>query len=568
VQHDTAQQSEEPAAVAARLHAEAQGHYDRGEYADARALFERALALRRAALGEDALPTAETLGALALVLAAQGDPVGAQPMIERVLAVRERALGPDHPDTAEAVNNLGAIRRMQGDNESGRALYERALAIRERVLAPDDPQIANSLSNLGVAAAARREYAAARQYHERALAIYERAVGPDARETGRALNNLAAVLADQGDADAAMPLLERSLTIHERTLGPRHPSVANVLINLGDLHYRRHDYAAARPLYARALVICERTSGAAHTRTVRAVEKLLGALSMLRDFELALPLRRVAQALKQAPGHPDLKTVEALRGFVDRLQAQLERAPLSPADKAALDEATQLQRQADELLVRQDFASAQAVVERALTLREAVLGPEAYELVPLLRQLGGALQGQGEYDRLRPLQERIVAVHASALGDDHPMTLAARAQLMGMRAEYEGRAATFPEMEQMLAGLQRQVTPDQPLAHVIQDVSALFDRVKALLPEQPPVAPSPPVAAVPEARQPRCWMGWTTCPGAHCTTRTGQRQTCRANCGRCSRPMRLPGSARCTISPATSCTREQYTRQRLMRCLS
>jgi tetratricopeptide (TPR) repeat protein len=499
VQDDAAQQSEEPAAVAARLHAEAQDHYDHGEYADARARFERALALRRAALGEDALPTAETLGALALVLAAQGDPVGAQPMIERVLVLRERALGPDHPDTAEAVNNLGAIRRMRGDKDAARRLYERALASRERALGPDGPRIATSLSNLGVVVAAQRDYSLARQYHERALAIYERAVGPDARETGRALNNLAAVLADQGDADAAMPLLERSLAIHERTLGPRHPSVANVLINLGDLQYGRNDFATARTLYARALVICERTSGAAHPLTVRAVEKLLGALSMLREFELALPLRRIAQSLKQVPGHPDAATIEALRDFVGRFQSQLERAPLSPGDKAALDEAAHLQRQANELLLRQDFIGAQAAVERALNLREGVLGPDDFELAPLLRQLGAALQGQGEYDRLLPLQERIVAIHASALGEDHPMSLATRAQLLGMRSEDEGRAATLPEMEEMLAALKRQVAPDQPLASTIQDVSALFDRLRALQQVQPPVSPPPEVAAVPNA---------------------------------------------------------------------
>lgn len=492
-----AQQPDGPDAEAARLHQEAQRHNDHGEYAAARALFERALALRRAALGDDALPTAQTLGALALVLAQQGDPAAAQTMIERTLAIRERTLGPEHPDTAEALNNLGAMRRAQGDNDGARRLYERALAIREHALGPDNPLTANALSNLGVLAAAQREYAAARQYHERALGIYERTVGPDDLQTARALNNLAAVLADQGDRDAALPLLVHSLAVHERALGLRHPSVANVLTNLADVHYKRRDYAAARPLYERALIIRERALGAAHPRTVEAVGNLLGALSMMHEFTLAMPLNRISQALKRSPGHPDPATGEALHSFVDQLEARANRVPLSPSDQSALAEAAELQRRADALLAGHDFAGAQAALERALALRDGVLGPDDFELVPLLRQLALALQAQGKYERLRPLQERIVAIHVRALGDDHPMTVAAHAQLMGMQIEDEGRTAAFPAMEQLHAALLRQVAPDHPLAKVMQQTSALLERLKALQQEQPPAAlERPPTAAV------------------------------------------------------------------------
>jgi tetratricopeptide (TPR) repeat protein len=496
VPDDPTARPEEASDEAVRLHDEAQRQYDAGAYDAARALFERALTLRRAALGENALPTAETLGALALVRAAQGDAAAAQTMIERVLTVRERVLGPDHPETAEALNNLGAIRRMQGDNAAARRLYERALAIRERVLGPDDPLTANTLSNLGVTAAAQGEHAMARQYHERALRIYEHALGPDDLKTSRALNNLAALLADQGDLEAARPLLERSLAIHERALGPAHPSVANVMINLADVRKLQRDYAAARPLYARALVIRERALGAAHARTAEAAAKLLGALSMLREFTLALPLKRITDALARTPGQPDPATVAALHDFVDRIEAQLARAPHPPADQRALDEAAQMQARADALLARQDFAAAQVAIERALALRAGVLGPDDFELVPLLRQLALALQAQGEYDRLRLLQERIVAIHRGALGDDHPMTLAARTQLLGMQVADEGQTAAMPEMEDLHAALLRQVTPDHPLAHAIRDTSALMERLKALQREQPPAAPPPPAAPV------------------------------------------------------------------------
>lgn len=478
---------------ATRLHDEAQRLYDQGDYAQARALFGQALALRRAALGDDAPATAETLGALALVIAQQGDPATARPMMEATLAVRQRLFGMDHPDTAEALNNLAFIRRMQGDDDAARRLYEQALTIRERVLGPDDPATANTLSNLGVVAAAQRDYEVARRAHERALNIFERTLGPDDLKTGRALNNLAAVLAEQGDSGAARHLLVRSLAIHERSLGPAHPSVANVLTNLADLCVTQRDYASARPLYERALSIRERSLGAAHPQTAVAVRNLLSALTMTREMALAVPLNRIAQALARAPGHPDAATVDALHDFVTRLDAALNREPLSASTERALAEASGLQRQADTQLAARDFAGAQSTLERALALREGVFGPDDFDNVALLRSLGVALQAQGEYDRLRPLQERIVEIHVRALGPEHPMTLLARANLMSMRSQDEGVETVLPEMEQMRAALLRQVGPEHPLAQVVQNTSSLMERLTAMREAQ--------VAAQPRAQE-------------------------------------------------------------------
>jgi tetratricopeptide (TPR) repeat protein len=490
-------QSGEQDAEAARLHEEAKRHYERGEYADARSLFERALALQRATLGDDDLATAETLTELAVVLAQQGDPASAQPMLEHTLAIRQRVLGPDHPDTAEAINNLGFVRRMQGDNEAARRLYEQALVIRERTLGPEHPKTATSLSNLGVLESAQRDYAAACSYHERALDIYERAVGPDDLQTGRALNNLASALMDLGNQEAALPLLTRSLAIHERVLGPKHPSLANVLHNLAGLYVRRREYAAARPLYERALIIRERALGAAHPRTAESVGSLLTEVTRMRDFAQGIPLNRIAQALRRSPGNPDAKTIEDLHQLVDRLEQQANKPPLSPASQQALAEAVELQQRAEALFAEQDYAGSQAALERALALREGALGPDDFEQVALLRKLAAALQAQGEYERLRPLQERILEVHVHALGDSHPMTLRARMELTSMRIEEEGMAAALPALEQVHAGLLKQVGSDHRMASAIQGTTGMLERLKALLQEQATARAQQPAQQVP-----------------------------------------------------------------------
>jgi hypothetical protein len=49
------------------------------------------------------------------VLKAQGDFAGARPLYERALAIREKTLGPEHYDTAESLNALAVVLSNEGD---------------------------------------------------------------------------------------------------------------------------------------------------------------------------------------------------------------------------------------------------------------------------------------------------------------------------------------------------------------------------------------------------------------------------------------------------------------------
>jgi tetratricopeptide (TPR) repeat protein len=120
-------------------------------------------------------------------LRAQGDFAAARPLYERALAIFEKALGPDHPDTATTLNNLAFLLRAQGDFAAARPLAERARAIREKALGPDHPDTATSLNNPAFLLQAQSDFAAARPLFERALAIREKALGPDHPDTGRSL---------------------------------------------------------------------------------------------------------------------------------------------------------------------------------------------------------------------------------------------------------------------------------------------------------------------------------------------------------------------------------------------
>ncbi len=86
------------------------------------AAFKRSLA----GAGDDE-QTAGLCNALSYHLDMIGDYAGARPLYKRALAIRERALGPDHPDTAQSLNNLGMLLQAMGDIPAARPYLERAL---------------------------------------------------------------------------------------------------------------------------------------------------------------------------------------------------------------------------------------------------------------------------------------------------------------------------------------------------------------------------------------------------------------------------------------------------------
>jgi tetratricopeptide (TPR) repeat protein len=252
--------------------------YSLAAYAQAKLLYERALAIREKVLGSDHPDTAMSLNNLAELLRQQGDLKGARPLFERALAINEKVLGPEHPATATSVNNFALLLEQQDDVAGARTFYERALAIRQRVLGTDHPNTAASLNNLAELLRKQGDPDAAQPLSERALAIYEKVLGPEHPDTARAVNNLAMLFWDKGDVARARPLFERALAIREKLLG-EHPDTAINLSNVAFVLREQGDVAGARPLFERALAIREKLLGSDHPDTI----SLKKAASLFQD---------------------------------------------------------------------------------------------------------------------------------------------------------------------------------------------------------------------------------------------------------------------------------------------
>ncbi len=524
-------------------------HFERADYLAARSLYEQALAICEEASAELHPDTARCLNGLGQVLMRQGEYDLAQSLVERGLAIREQVLGAKHADTAESLHTLGELKSDRGELDEGRALTERALKLRERALGSKHPDTVESMKNLAlnyarqgdrkraerlltkalpvceralgenhlttarvlnglglVWAAEECTYPQARRMYERALVIHEQLLGPDHPYTALSLNNLAALLADMGEHAAALPLLERSLAVHERLYGGNDWRTSFVLINLAELHRRQGDNAAARPLLERALIIRERTWGGQHPATLTSLRKLIAVLDALhkegdqRAMLEAMPLHNCLVALEAAgkldpatggmPGaHQDPeKAAEQLHRWVEKLGAELERPALSQAERAELRVARDMQKQADALYERGDYAACQARLEGALVLQERILGAHHLDHVELLDKLARTKEKLGQYSAVLPLLRRVAEIHVEVLGPEHPATLLPLTRLASQYGYEYGPTAGMPLYEDIVKLQQEVLGPDDPLVQMARESLGLMwaGREQSRDEEEPP----------------------------------------------------------------------------------
>jgi len=114
----------------ARLNNRARKELTFGQYEQAAAFYQRALAIREKTLGPDHPDVGETLLDLAGIYNELCQRELAEPLYQRALAIKEKALGPDHPDVATILEDMAALYRKIVHEQEAAPLEQRAAAIR------------------------------------------------------------------------------------------------------------------------------------------------------------------------------------------------------------------------------------------------------------------------------------------------------------------------------------------------------------------------------------------------------------------------------------------------------
>lgn len=338
---------------------------------EAEASQERALALRRAALGDDDPQTLESVRAMGRLLMTMERPDAAEAYLEEALDGRRRVLGARHVDTIESINDMAEL------HLSRQAFAEAERWLTEALEAAEGNEDANSerlktLNTMGMLHAMQGDFEQAVVSYKQAEEGTRLAFGPNDRRTLISVNNVAAMYFRLGDLREAETYFREILRIRRQTQGDRHMDTLVSMNNLGVILERLGDSEGAAALHREALEGRLAELGPDHPHTLSSMNNLgtvLGRQGELEEAEGHLRLAVAGLTVAEGRGASHPETLMATANLGDVLN--------------------QLDRHAEALEV---------LVPGEAAARQVWTGPRESQIALLLVHLGTAKGGVGDFE--------------------------------------------------------------------------------------------------------------------------------------------------------------------------
>jgi len=274
---------------------------DTGQFAEAHAQYEKALALRR----KIGLP-GDIAIALEQVCAAEGELgklADARAHCDEALQLVRESFGELHPLVAEAETNLAKVLAISGDVTAARKHWESALATLERGYGGDAPALAAVLINLATVAGDHGDPAGAERYLARALKSTANAVTSAEGIHARVL--VANQLRATGRAREGVEMLEDVARRAEATLGVRDRATGFAFEELGSAYYEAERYRDAQDAWNKSLASAAAVYGESHQTTLLSAERVAEAKLAMNDAKSARPLLERVMLGFEAQLEPD-----------------------------------------------------------------------------------------------------------------------------------------------------------------------------------------------------------------------------------------------------------------------
>lgn len=220
--------------------------------AEAGRALHRALDLRLAELGHDALPTSSTIHNLGMLAGHNGDYVECEKRYREALAI-VRGLGQNlNGRTAASLSGLSICVREQGRLREAATLQQELLTLTRRLYGGGS-MVGAALGELASTQHDLGDWPQARVNYEAAMRESAGSDGEDSIDYAIKLNNLASLEEDSGALADAERDFRGSLAIRAANLGPGDIAVLRAKLNLGRILLRQGHVDAAGALIAPAL---------------------------------------------------------------------------------------------------------------------------------------------------------------------------------------------------------------------------------------------------------------------------------------------------------------------------
>jgi tetratricopeptide (TPR) repeat protein len=423
----------EASALAELLNKEALYLWSHGQYRQARALQERALAIRQNVLGKNHRDTLTSMYNLAEILRALGDLQGAHDLHEQTLKARKRFLGEDDHDTLRSMHSLAVTHRQRGNPEAARQLFEQTLKAHRQVLGDDHRDTLRTMNDLAETHRNLGNLRGALELFEQILNARRRVLGDDHPETFWTMNGLGEIRRALGDLQGALSLHEQTVAGYQKLLRDDHPdtlvavnSLAVTLQSLGNLH-------GAFELHQQNLIARRRVLGDDHPDTLWTKNNLADTRRALGDLPGALALHKQTLATrKRVLGHDHPNTLismsnlgETLRILGDirgafRLHEQVLVTRRQVLGDDHPDTFWSMHRLAMTLRNLGHLRDARELFEQTMTTRKRVLGHEHPDTLQSMHSLAAILRDLRDLEEAHRLFGQTLKARQQVLGEDHP----------------------------------------------------------------------------------------------------------------------------------------------------
>lgn len=247
---------------------------------EALAVFERALALRRAAHGDSTLAVAQTLRDIASVRWRLGRLADARRALDTALVISEHQAQPDTAALLDLYNFDAILLAEVARHDAALGRFLECLALSRASTRSTPFATARYMNNVGLALSRLRRHREAWTYHDSARVMRER-IG-DATGVIESEQNLGFAALGLGDLAEAEARFRRVIE-ERRKRPPSGSSIAVPLANLGAVRMRRGRYAEAESCYAEAIAIRERMTPDIHPAYATALTRWAESRACMGD---------------------------------------------------------------------------------------------------------------------------------------------------------------------------------------------------------------------------------------------------------------------------------------------
>jgi serine/threonine protein kinase/tetratricopeptide (TPR) repeat protein len=268
--------------VAVALANLARGLTDAGHLISAEGYLDQAVALSESGGESQSIQTADILVQYGhFAIDAKSDPARAAQLFDKALNIYRATIGNQKLQVAATLNGLAAASLWMSDYPLAERYEREALSIFQATVSRNHPDNAAALATLGAILTQRGKYAEAEQVLNEALQIEHLVFGTDNQRIAAIDADLGTLYDLEGDTGRAVAATQSALTITRNRLGSSHYMVGYYLDALSNLYLKANDLANAEADARQALVIYDQALPARHLY-VASTHQLLGEVLLRR----------------------------------------------------------------------------------------------------------------------------------------------------------------------------------------------------------------------------------------------------------------------------------------------